>query len=337
MLISRRAALRPVRPPAPGRGFLRPALLCRQNGASGKRDETTPPRRPHWRLLVLLFGNPAFAQHRPHQKPAGGTLTIDLAEMQKPWTGDLDGMIERRVIRVLTVNSKTFYFHRQGRPARHRRRLRPAVRGRAQQEARRRKEAQEQEPEGAGGLHSGAARPTAAGACRRQGRHRRRQSHDHAGAPEAGGLHRGRPEQRERGRGVGPGFTEDRQPGRSFRQGSVRAQVVELLREPRRAQQEVCGGKETAGHAQGSPRDAGGRGPARDAQRRPHSAHRRRQAHRGLLEADLPAAHRARQRRGSHRRRDRVGDPQGQPAAQGGGWTISRRATRSGPRPATSS
>ena len=34
--------------------------------------------------------------------------------MQKPWTGDLDGMIERRVIRVLTVNSKTFYFNDKG-------------------------------------------------------------------------------------------------------------------------------------------------------------------------------------------------------------------------------
>lgn len=38
------------------------------------------------------------------------TLTIDLAEMTKPWTGDLDGMIERRVILVLTVYSKTFSF-----------------------------------------------------------------------------------------------------------------------------------------------------------------------------------------------------------------------------------
>lgn len=41
-------------------------------------------------------------------------LTIDPAEMQKPWQGDLDGMIERRMIRVLTVNSKTFYFVDKG-------------------------------------------------------------------------------------------------------------------------------------------------------------------------------------------------------------------------------
>ena len=64
--------------------------------------------------FCCLFGNPVFAQQQAPQKAAGGTLTIDVAAAQKPWTGDLDGMIERRVIRVLTVNSKTFYFHDKG-------------------------------------------------------------------------------------------------------------------------------------------------------------------------------------------------------------------------------
>ena len=64
--------------------------------------------------FCCLFGDPVFAQQQAPQKAAGGTLTIDLAEMQKPWTGDLDGMIERQVIRVLTVNSKTFYFTDKG-------------------------------------------------------------------------------------------------------------------------------------------------------------------------------------------------------------------------------
>ena len=32
----------------------------------------------------------------------------------KGWTGDLDGMIERRVMRILTVYSKTFYFVHKG-------------------------------------------------------------------------------------------------------------------------------------------------------------------------------------------------------------------------------
>jgi membrane-bound lytic murein transglycosylase MltF len=71
-----------------------------------------------WVMLSLacfcfLFGDPVLAQTQAPKK-SGDTLTIDLAEKQKTWTGDLDGMIERRAIRVLTVNSKTFYFNDKG-------------------------------------------------------------------------------------------------------------------------------------------------------------------------------------------------------------------------------
>jgi membrane-bound lytic murein transglycosylase MltF len=61
----------------------------------------------------VLFGNATLAAAPAPQK-AGKTLTIDLANVPKPWTGDLDGMIERGVIRVLTVNSKTIYFLDKG-------------------------------------------------------------------------------------------------------------------------------------------------------------------------------------------------------------------------------
>ncbi len=57
---------------------------------------------------------PAPAQTAAPEEAADETLTIDLAKVQKPWTGDLDGMIERRIIRVLTVNSKTIYFVDKG-------------------------------------------------------------------------------------------------------------------------------------------------------------------------------------------------------------------------------
>jgi len=62
--------------------------------------------------LVLCNAIPAVAQDKPAAK--GGatpskTLTIDPREIQKPWTGDLDAMIKRHTIRVLTVYSKTFY------------------------------------------------------------------------------------------------------------------------------------------------------------------------------------------------------------------------------------
>ena len=62
----------------------------------------------------FLFGNAALAQEPAPQKAARETLTIDLAKVGKPWTGDLDGMIERRAIRVLTVYSKTIYFSDKG-------------------------------------------------------------------------------------------------------------------------------------------------------------------------------------------------------------------------------
>jgi len=64
-------------------------------------------------LLCFCLGGNALAQKTP-QAASATTITIDPMEMQKPWSGDLDGMIERRVIRVLTVNSKTFYFHDRG-------------------------------------------------------------------------------------------------------------------------------------------------------------------------------------------------------------------------------
>ena len=41
-------------------------------------------------------------------------LSLDVEEANKPWKGDLDGMIERGIIRVLVVPSKTFYYVDKG-------------------------------------------------------------------------------------------------------------------------------------------------------------------------------------------------------------------------------
>jgi membrane-bound lytic murein transglycosylase MltF len=66
-------------------------------------------------LLLALFLMPvAHAQQQPPKKPAREDLTIDVAAAMRPWKGDLDGMIERRQIRVLTVPSKTGYFTDRG-------------------------------------------------------------------------------------------------------------------------------------------------------------------------------------------------------------------------------
>jgi membrane-bound lytic murein transglycosylase MltF len=48
------------------------------------------------------------------EPPQREQLTLSTESAMKPWTGDLDGMIDRQVIRVLTVYSKTFYFVDRG-------------------------------------------------------------------------------------------------------------------------------------------------------------------------------------------------------------------------------
>jgi len=61
--------------------------------------------------LCLFYGNAALAQ-KP--APSGKQLTLDPALVQKPWNGDLDGMVERRLIRILTVHNKNNFFLDKG-------------------------------------------------------------------------------------------------------------------------------------------------------------------------------------------------------------------------------
>jgi membrane-bound lytic murein transglycosylase MltF len=62
-------------------------------------------------LCSVLVATP-FAQ-APTEK---GRLGLALTEVIAPWTGDLDGMVERRMLRVLTTYSKTLYFVDRGTP-----------------------------------------------------------------------------------------------------------------------------------------------------------------------------------------------------------------------------
>jgi membrane-bound lytic murein transglycosylase MltF len=64
-------------------------------------------------LVVCCCAAAVAAAQAPMEK---GRLGLALSEVLKPWTGDLDGMVERRMIRVLTTYSKTQYFVDRGTP-----------------------------------------------------------------------------------------------------------------------------------------------------------------------------------------------------------------------------
>ncbi len=73
---------------------------------------------PAWAILTctLLFSTVCLVAGigPTSQDPQREQLGINVKEIAQPWTGDLDGMVERRVIRVLTAQSKTFYFLDKG-------------------------------------------------------------------------------------------------------------------------------------------------------------------------------------------------------------------------------
>jgi membrane-bound lytic murein transglycosylase MltF len=72
------------------------------------------PFRPLPFVLAALtcLGGITSAQ-APTEK---GRLGLTLTQITAPWTGDLDGMVERRMVRVLTAFSKTQYFIDRGTP-----------------------------------------------------------------------------------------------------------------------------------------------------------------------------------------------------------------------------
>jgi membrane-bound lytic murein transglycosylase MltF len=64
--------------------------------------------------LSLLAAVPVFAQAPQAQKAPREDLTIDPKTIMQSWEGDLDQMVQRRIVRVLVVPSKTFYFNDKG-------------------------------------------------------------------------------------------------------------------------------------------------------------------------------------------------------------------------------
>jgi membrane-bound lytic murein transglycosylase MltF len=75
--------------------------------------------RSVWTALTLLLALSAATASAQSPRPttaAREDLTIEPATITQPWTGDLDQMVERRIVRVLVVPSKTFYFNDKGTP-----------------------------------------------------------------------------------------------------------------------------------------------------------------------------------------------------------------------------
>lgn len=60
---------------------------------------------------VALAGTPSKTSPTPEAKPAVRQMEIQ----RKPWTGDFDGMLKRRMIRVLVPYSRSLYFNDRGR------------------------------------------------------------------------------------------------------------------------------------------------------------------------------------------------------------------------------
>lgn len=63
-------------------------------------------------LSALLLTGAAFAAVQPEDSP--DALEVNIESIMQPWKGDLPGMLDRRVIRVLTTYSKTFFFIDKG-------------------------------------------------------------------------------------------------------------------------------------------------------------------------------------------------------------------------------
>jgi membrane-bound lytic murein transglycosylase MltF len=61
-------------------------------------------------FAVILVGTPAGAQPPARITESPATSGLSSAMSHVKWTGDLDGMIKRRMIRVLVPYSKTYYF-----------------------------------------------------------------------------------------------------------------------------------------------------------------------------------------------------------------------------------
>jgi len=74
-----------------------------------------------WLAALFCFGaaGPVVGQRSPaapaSEAPTPAAKVRQLSVAEKPWLGDFDRMVERRMIRVLVPYSRTLYFNDKGR------------------------------------------------------------------------------------------------------------------------------------------------------------------------------------------------------------------------------
>ena len=215
-------------------------------------------------MLSLLAAVPAFAQAPKAAERPPRSLTIDPATMMQPWKGDLEGMIARRMIRVLTVPRRPPISRIEAGNAGDLRRVPPDGAGPE-------REAGEGEQTQAQVSHGRFFIPV-------------RRDHLLPALVEGKGDIAAAnvtvtPEREKLVDFAAPILTDVREvvltgpvsggghPRRPRRQGGLRTQVLQLLREPDGSQSALRFGEEAAGDPEGGARATRGRRPDRDAQR----------------------------------------------------------------------
>ena len=75
-------------------------------------------RTSHLAAMAVFFAATVAwpsAQRAPAPQPPAPQRALPTDLVLKPWTGDFDGMVERRLVRVLAPYSRTFFFNEMGR------------------------------------------------------------------------------------------------------------------------------------------------------------------------------------------------------------------------------
>lgn len=70
---------------------------------------------PVTKILLVFLRLTATAWAAPNTPEAGGREAFSLQAGRRPWKGDFDAIVQRRLIRALVTHSKTFNYVGNGR------------------------------------------------------------------------------------------------------------------------------------------------------------------------------------------------------------------------------